>query len=59
MVEIKILKAMLHRGKVVKPGEVIAMGSADAAYCVSIGRAEVIEPAKPKTKASKAKESAE
>ena len=46
MVEIKILKAMMYQSKVVAPGEVIALGKADAAYCVSIGRAEFIEAAK-------------
>lgn len=57
MVEIKIIKAMLYGGKVVEPGEVIALGEADAAYCVSIGRAEFIEAAKPK-KSDKSKETA-
>lgn len=58
MVEIKILKAMMYQSKVVAPGEVIALGKADAAYCVSIGRAEFIEAAKPK-KAAKAKDATE
>ena len=31
MVEIKILKAMMYQSKVVAPGEVIALGKADAA----------------------------
>lgn len=62
MVEIRILKRMMHGGKPIEPGEVVAMGKADAAYCVSIGRAEFIESAKPQPsilRVRKAKESAE
>lgn len=61
--EVKVIEPMFHKGEPVKPGEVIDLSPADAAYLVSIKRVEVIEAAagagKPKAAArtkAKAKE---
>jgi hypothetical protein len=56
MTEIKTLKPMWADGKIVEPGHVLSLPDADAAYLISIQRAErVTADAPPKGPAKPAK----